>query len=202
MPGPDDDRGAGAVRAWVGLYTRRLPSEIAASRRELVDGDLSDEGLLAASLSETGRLGTQRWSRLIRGMPADLSWRFAQRGAHRPERSVTMSISRRELVAILGLAGLCAAALLGTFVMLANPDPDKWAGWGPTGLAVALGATIVGLVVTIRAPRSGLLIGILGSTIGIVAMPWGFYLFLLAPAVLGYRAHRSSDGVTPPIATG
>jgi len=113
-----------------------------------------------------------------------------------------MSISRRELVAILGLAGLCAAALLGTFVMLANPDPSKWAGWGPTRLAVALGVTIVGLVVAIRAPRSGLLIGFLGSTIGILAMPWGFYLFLLAPAVLGYRAHRSSDGVTPSIATG
>ena len=35
-----------------------------------------------------------------------------------------------------------------------------------------------------------------------VAMPWAFYLFLLAPAVLGYRVNRRSRGVAPPVGTG
>lgn len=106
-----------------------------------------------------------------------------------------MSISRTELLALVGLTGLYAAALLGAFVMLANPDPDRWGGWGPLGLAVSLGITIVGLVAAIRVARIGLSIGLLGSAIGMLAMPWGFYLFILAPAVLAYRTRRNSNTV-------
>jgi hypothetical protein len=195
----EDDRSAGAVRAWVALYTRRLPRELAASRRELVESDLWDEALRAASIGETGRLGQQRWSRLIRGMPADLSWRFAQRGTYRSDGSLINPISRAGLLALVGLTGLYAAALLGAFVMLANPDPDRWGGWGPLGLAVSLGITIVGLVAAIRVARIGLWIGLLGSAIGMLAMPWGFYIFILAPVVLANRTRRNPDTVAPPV---
>jgi hypothetical protein len=133
-------------------------------------------------------------------VPADLLWRFEQPGTDRSQRRLTTSITRRERTLLVGLTGLYVAALLGALVLLANPDPERWGGWGPTGLTVAIGVTVVGLIAAIRAPRIGLWIGLLGSVIGMLAMPWAFYLFIPAPTALAYWVRRRSDAVAPRVA--
>jgi hypothetical protein len=190
------DRASAAVRAWVALYTRRLPAELAASRRELIEADLWDETRAAESLGQTAGLGPQRWGRLIRGMPADLAWRLEQRGRGRgAPRRMTMRISKGELVAIVGLTVLYATGLIGALMTVAAPDPKKWASWGPSGLAVGLALSIIGLLMAIPNPRAGFVLGLAGTVVAMAAMPWALYLFLLVPIVLGLRLAREREAV-------
>ena len=195
------DRATAAVRAWVAFYTHRLPAELAAARRELIEGDLFDETRAAESFGRTAGLGRQRWGRLIRGMPADLAWRLEQRGrAPGAPRRTTMRISKGELVAIAGVTVLYAVGLLSALYVVARPDPDRWTSWGPVGLSVGLTVSIVGLLVAIRDPRAGFVLGLAGTVVCVAAMPWAFYLFLLVPIVLGFRLAREREaarGIAP-----
>ncbi len=180
------DRGAAAVRAWVALYTRRLPGELAASRQELIEADLWDEARAAESLGQTAGLGPQRWGRLIRGMPADLAWRLEQRGraTGAPWRT-TMRISKGQFVAIGGVTILYGVYVAGLLV-----SPDFRTLERPPGVVVGLGLSIVGLLWAIPSPRAGFVIGLVGTGLVMAGMPWFFLGFLPVPIVLGYRLAR------------
>ena len=90
---------------WVLYYTRRLPARVAWSRRDELASDVweqchdaQDDGIsdLALALS-IGR-------RVVGGVPADLSWRFAQRMAAQG-RSVDHRVQRGEAAMTVGQAG-------------------------------------------------------------------------------------------------
>ena len=114
------------VRAWVGLYTRGLPERLAEDRRALIEADLWDEASAAAWLGETSGLGRQRFSRLVRGVPADLAWRLEQqRRSPKTPRRATCASQRVQLVAI-GLVFILQVVL---FVgLLLSPGFREWAG--------------------------------------------------------------------------
>jgi hypothetical protein len=69
------------TRWWVRRYTWRLPPEIQADRRAEIDSDLWEHQHDAAA---TGRrpieASLEVFGRLVLGIPADLSWRYAHRG--------------------------------------------------------------------------------------------------------------------------
>lgn len=180
------DRAPAAVRTWVALYTRGLPAELAISRRELVESDLWDEARAAEWLGETASLGRQRWSRLLRGMLADVAWRLEQRrGAAGAPRRGPMRISKVQLLAIAAviiLNGVFVAALL------ASPDFRTWEGSPLTMAGFAL--SVCGLLVAVECPRAGLFVGLAGTAIVTILMPWLFVAFLPVPIVLGYRLAR------------
>ena len=202
-PIPASDRSAAAVRAWVAWYTGRLPVEIAAARRELVEADLFEEARAAEWLGETGALGRQRVSRLVRGIPADLTWRLEQgRRAGGTTRSQTMRISKVELVVVAAAAAVYAIGLVASFMALANPDPERWAGWGPYGLAAGLGLAIVGLLMTIPRPAIGLGLGVAGTVVLMSAMPWAFFIFLPVPLPHWFRFARSRSSHPVPASAG
>lgn len=76
------EQAARLATRWVLYYTRRLPARVAQSRRDELASDLweqrndaQDNGISDLSLALA--LG---W-RVVAGMPADVSWRFAQRMA-------------------------------------------------------------------------------------------------------------------------
>lgn len=192
-PGGDSpDRPVAAVRAWVAFYTRGLSAELAETRRALMEAELWDEARAAEWLGETAVLGRQRWSRLLRGIPADLVWRLEQRGrATGAQRRTAMHISKGQLVAIGSVTILYAVILFmiarGVMMTVATSDPARWAIWGAIGLVVSL----IGLLTAIPNPRAGFLVGLIGTAVSTAAMPWNFYIFLLVPSVLGYRlAHE------------
>jgi hypothetical protein len=111
-----------------------------------------------------------------------------------------MRISRLELVVLLGVAALYATGLIGALMTIANPDPDRWGGWGPYGFAVSLGLSVLGLLVAIPRPAAGLVLAVAGTVLAMAAMPWAFFIFLPVPLAAWFRYLRSrpSAGETSP----
>lgn len=74
-----------AVERWVASYTRGLPTEVRDARRAELRSDLF-EHLRQVAGDGHGRLrrSLQVLGRVVRGMPDDLAWRFAQQAAARP----------------------------------------------------------------------------------------------------------------------
>ena len=138
---------AGLVRAWVDLYTRGLPADLRAARRDEVADDLWCE---QEEATERGRsVGVDMALRLLFGMPADIGWRLTFRGTPRPglERSLTMNTRTLGALAILG--GLAWTILIVLFVPLSH---GVWEGsigvWGVIGTLVgafAFSASTIGL---------------------------------------------------------
>lgn len=191
------DRSVSVIRAWVALYTRGLPEPLAQARRAVIDGDLWDEAEAARWLDETSGLPRRRWSRWVRGLPADISWRLESQAriANRPRR-MDMRVSKVQLAAIGAVGILYAVMIVG---LMASPGFPHL-----TGMPVAtlgLGISFVGLLLAIPLPQGGFILGVLGTGLLFLAMPWLFPFYLPLPIVLGYRLDRS-HGVTQSSATG
>jgi hypothetical protein len=74
------ERTAALVRRWVGLYTLGLPAEIKQRRRAEIDDDLWCQAEEAAASGRADRsLASEILTRLVFGVPADVSWRVEQR---------------------------------------------------------------------------------------------------------------------------
>jgi hypothetical protein len=100
MNGPRPPLLVRVAEGWMAWYTRGLPSEVRDARRAELRSDLFEHRRHAAAAGN-GRL---RWSlqvggRMVRGMPDDLWWRFAQQAASRP--ATEASERRRRLLAWL-----------------------------------------------------------------------------------------------------
>lgn len=131
---------AGLVRAWVNLYTRGLPAELRTARRDEVADDLWCEQEEAATVGRSaGGLATDRFLRMLFGMPADVGWRLTYRGTPPPvpERSGSMTTRTPGTMAIGG--GLIFAVLLLMFI------PFSHGLWEGTFGALPLLATFVGV---------------------------------------------------------
>ena len=177
---------ASLVRAWVGLYTMGLPESAAEERRTLIEADLWDEADAAEWLVESAGLGRQRFSRLVRGVPADLIWRLEQqRRITKARRRTGMRISTGQLAAIGAVAILQVVLIVG---LLSSAGFREWSGMGLSILG--LGLAMVGVVLAIPRPKAGFLVGLAGTLLAFLSMPWLIPFFLPLPIVLGYRLAR------------
>jgi hypothetical protein len=200
---PLSDRTARIVRGWVGWYTRGLSADVATARRELIEADLWDEHHHAEQLGDEGSLGRQRLDRLVRGIPADLTWRLEQwRSGSRAPRRNPMAISKLELGLLLGVGGLYGTGLVAGLMTIANPDPTRWESWGPYGLVAGLALSLLGLLVAIPRPAAGLALAIVGTLVAMAAMPWAFFIFLPVPLVAWFRYARSRPAQVRPASLG
>jgi hypothetical protein len=107
-----------------------------------------------------------------------------------------MRISKVQLAAIGGVVILHAVMIVG---LMASTSFREWAGMPVATLG--LGISFVGLLLAIPRPHGGFIVGVLGTGLTFLAMPWLFPLYLPLPIVLGYRLNRS-HGVTQSSATG
>jgi hypothetical protein len=100
MNGPGPPLPVRVAEGWVAFYTRGLPSEVRDARRAELRSDLFEHRRHAAAAGH-GRLrcSLQVGGRMVRGMPDDLWWRFAQQAASRPRTEA--SERRRRLLAWL-----------------------------------------------------------------------------------------------------
>jgi hypothetical protein len=183
------DRSVSVIRAWVALYTRGLPEPFAEERRAVIEAELWDEAEAARWLDETSGLARQRWSRWVRGLPADISWRIESQSkiANLPRRS-DVRISKIRLAAIGVVVLLYAVMIVG---LMASPSFREWEGMPVATLG--LGMSIVGLLLAIPRPQGGFIVGVLGTGLAFLAMPWLFPFFLPLPLVLGYHLVRSQE---------
>jgi hypothetical protein len=116
MNGPRPPLLVRVAEGWVAWYTRGLPSEVRDARRAELRSDLFEHRRHAADAGN-GRL---RWSlqvggRMVRGMPDDLWWRFAQQAASRP--ATEASERRRRLLAWLFDWVVSPAVAIGVLLM-------------------------------------------------------------------------------------
>lgn len=140
------------IRRWVDMYTRGMPPPVRAARRDEVEDDLWCHHQEAAEAGRSANaLGSEMLVRLLFGVPADLSWRFAHgdnAAATRLERSSSMST--RVLGTLAVLAGLSWTTAM---ILMAMYGDSVWA--GPTGYymtvfivggGLAFAAVAVGLI--------------------------------------------------------
>jgi hypothetical protein len=97
---------AGLVRGWVDLYTRGLPADARAARRDEIDDDLWCEHAEAAAAGRPARsLDADLALRLMLGIPSDISWRMtfrAERATVSPPRSPSADPRMIGALAIVG----------------------------------------------------------------------------------------------------
>lgn len=181
------------VRAWVRLYTGGLRAEVRDTRRAEIESDLwehvHDErarGLrpLPITLHVIGRM--------LRGLPADLSWRLR----HRPRRGVVQNVRLAGLAArrqgwtvfpgLVGLGYLSGAASMGTPRFVDTPEQ--------LAMAAAAAAMLVGGVCLWRgtAPTAAAWLVCLGAVIPLpMLLPSAPFSLLWAALAMRSAARRS-----------
>jgi hypothetical protein len=201
------ERTAGWVRRWVALYTRGLPPETRQDRRDEIEDDLWSQLHEAETSGRTDRsLAGETVTRLLFGIPADVSWRVEQGGPAPkrvpPDMDPTVGIRTVSLFATLGGIGWVVwpipQALFGeaawtggiAWLMFVTVVLGTWALAGATiGLVVAFQEWIRG---------GAALIGSLGASLGALSVlgPFGLIVAMLpGTAVLAWELARV--GVLP-----
>src|SRR6187431_1599776 len=97
------------VRWWVKAYTRGLPAQLQTARRDEIDDDLWCQQEEALATGRTAHsLGAEMFVRLLLGVPADLTWRFANRrnAGARARVEMSSSMSARVFGTLAVLAGM------------------------------------------------------------------------------------------------
>lgn len=218
-------RTAALVRSWVRFYTLGLPSETRQGRRDEIDDDLWCQSQEAAASGRTDRsLAGEIGTRLLLGIPADVSWRLSQiriaRPGHAaPERRVVMDAPGRGLLAILGGIGWLVwpipQAYVGrdwpsegelawlSWVLMLSVVPGTWLLASATaGLALIAPDRIRPGVAILASLGAGLgAISVFGPFAAIIALPIGSAVLLWELGRLGAvtarqaRAHVAAAGL-------
>ena len=107
-----------------------------------------------------------------------------------------MPTSKAVLAAFGAVAILYVLMIVG---LLASPGFREWPGMGAAMFGLSL--AIVGVLVIIRRPHAGFIVGIVGTGLGLLSMPWLFPFFVPLPIVLLHGLSRA-QGSTQPTAPG
>jgi hypothetical protein len=171
------------------MRERRL-AEIAA--------DLAEETDDAVRQHRRARLRRQRLTRLVRGIPDDLLWRFGDAPViARQYRALTPWVPLDRWSAVLmGVVAIGAAGALGLVgapYVTGRLDPSTWLGWGPAGFVVSCTGVLVALSVAVPWPRRGAAVLLPALLVGIAAAPWLWGCWVLSAMAVGLRLYRSSS---------
>jgi hypothetical protein len=165
------ERMAGLVARWVRSYTRDLPAGVAQRRVGEIDADLHDHiAHERARGTSDRRIALGIASRMVRGLPADASWRGRHARASARPRSVSRSILRVALAA--------AAVLLVPLVAMQVGGAVAWTAFDFAVAGVLVGGT--GLAYELAARRAG---DIAYRAAAGLALAAGFVLVWLVGAV-------------------
>lgn len=166
----------GATRAWSATYTRGLPQDLRAERREEIDSDLWDHRRLA-DLEREPVTGTAAHVlfRLLFGMPADLLWRIEAGSSTQTTRRT--SLNDTPLMRIGLLAAMLPLALLvmfGVTFILGNGDWENSTGHWLWRVAFVVAPLVggIGLWLCATQPRLGMALVLAGVGSSAFLMPW------------------------------
>jgi Na+/proline symporter len=92
------------------------------------------------------------------------------------------------------LAVIGVAAVLYTLFLVAGLAQDDFRSHsGMVFVVVGLGMAIIGLLLSIRRPREGFIVGMLGTGLAFLLTWWLFPFYIPLPIILGYRLIRWQD---------
>jgi len=182
------------VRAWVDLYTRGLPDDTRAARRDEVEDDVwcQHEEAVAIGRSAWSR-DTEVFLRLLFGMPADVSWRLSTGGGS-PDLDRIPSRGARVLgrLAILGAASwtflIAGYAIVGASIWTMPAGILVGLATLVGGLAFAGAATGLGLLFQDRVGLVGAMAGVLGGMGALFGAFGGYQADILLPLGSGVMA--------------
>ena len=169
------ERIAAVVSFWARLYTRRLPEQDARRRFEELRADLHDH-IAHERAHGTGerRIAGSVAARMLRGMPADVSWRHertrrrqTQEDPMRPTALPRRSVARVALVTVFLL-------LVPLTLMLAGEEGTDWGVFDfvLAGALIAGAGLLIELVVRSRGIAAYAAAAVAG-TLGVAAMVAG-----------------------------
>ncbi|MGK2936098.1 MAG: amidohydrolase family protein [Gemmatimonadaceae bacterium] len=175
-------------RAWVGLYTARLPETLRNSRRAEMEADLWEhQHDHLANRTAAGITATEIVLRTCFGVFDDLAWRFevlrVVRGSSNAGKIATLRLTSRH-TQWMGLAGLTGGLLwaIYLFALMQRSRADGMPTWGLVVPVVVAALLLTGLV-GFRASYRGQL-GRKGA-IGVSLLITSMASFFLANTVLG-----------------
>lgn len=184
------------ARAWTATYTRGLPADVRAERREEIDCDLWHHQRLAELQREpvTGT-AVEILVRVVLGIPSDLLWRV-EAGSTSPttgRTSVNDTWPMRIgfLIALVPLAMVASIAFFGSWE---DSEPVIWR----IAFFVCPLAAALGLLLCRRAPALGLGLVVAGAISSAFLMYWmAFITVPIALAVIAFAIKRSGVAVWP-----
>ena len=103
------------VHFWVALYTLGVPEPSRTDRRAEIESDVWEHELAAGSTMHTERAIA---GRCVRGAPADLGWRLAQRTGRRRHGDGRGRVTIAFVVATAALVTLMAVGAIGLLAFL------------------------------------------------------------------------------------
>jgi hypothetical protein len=165
------------TQAWVRAYTRGIRPDVRDARRAELASDLWEHRATARDSGVSKRATSfSIAARAIAGVPADLTWRHATRGA--VMRAETTTVSRRGW---LGITADIVATTMGAVAMLggigaAIGDGDSTG----SGILLSLAgvALLSGAYLRTRRPVAGV------ALVAVGALSWSFIFSWLPPMVL------------------
>lgn len=185
------------VRDWVWLYTLGLPRETRSDRRTEIDADVWDQThAWAGPGASTSGDASSVLLRSLRGMPADLLWRFAEARTNRSStegRPTMGTFTMRSSLerATFALMALLVVATIGVVVVHQIDRTSSTQIISP-GLLDVLYASVlpVGLVLTVggfalirRAPWLGAVLAVGGSWTPALMFFWQIWPLFIAAGV-------------------
>jgi hypothetical protein len=168
------------TRGWVAVYTRRLPPEIGERRRAEIESDLWEH---LNDKTSNDRVAGQILGRWLRGVPADVWWRYhtllAQRGVRERSRDMYHNVTSNWWPPLVALYAIAATASVAVPAIVSDHEQAT-----PAVVMTAIAATAGVLMVAGLAVRRRHLVA--GSwMIGVGAVPGlGSVLFPAGLAVL------------------
>jgi hypothetical protein len=203
--------GARLASSWSRAYTYRLPADVAFARRAEIAADLHDQLADAAGVSSAA-VSRAIASRMLLGVPADLSWRSEQSRAGRSARrkEITMNASPapyRNLALALGVVLVSWGLIMstGSAVEQLRDGGSQSVVW--VLFATATFAGVFGLILLARRRAVGaalLAVAALGTTLPFFWMPpiWLAGIALAAFFIIFMRRQRSMipTPLVPPVA--
>jgi hypothetical protein len=163
--------GDATARAWTAIYTRGLPEEVAARRRDEIASDLFEHA------DELGPSTGQQLAvvgRVLWGIPADLSWRRDSRASLRRRVSSGEPMKLNRVMQVLAMV-VCAFCAYAGFMMIGLGDAGL-----PFTLPLLAGAVliVIGLLQRTKAPRRSTVLLVIGTAAPVATFYWMAALFL------------------------
>ena len=165
------ERVSGLVARWVRFYTRNLPAPVAERRIGEIDADLHDHVAHdRASGTADWRIGLGLAGRMLRGLPADASWRSQMIARHPTQKDPMNSKPARR--SAIRIALVTALVLLVPLVGMLVSDGTDWGVFDFVFAGVLVAGTGILLEVAARNPRS-IALRVAAAAIGVAAIVLG-----------------------------
>lgn len=184
------------TRSWAATYTRGLPPDVRAERREEIDCDLWHQQRLA-DLEREPVTGTamEVLARWLAGIPSDVTWRI-ETGAAQPKGTTQMNdtLPMRVGLVLLSLP-LLALVINGVAIAFFGAgdfdNSTQQVAWGLMFLLCPV-VTLTGLWLCRAQPRIGFAMVVVGALAGALIMFWMAFITLpVALIVIVFAAFRA-----------